>query len=308
MQEIDGRMYHVSVTTVGPRKHDIKVLLPISPFDTDFSQLEPIRNSPGPPGPARSEYQREHVAPVTPRYTHEYVQPPPQAPSSFNRTPAPPRRASEQDVVLPSVERETIDLTSSPRHVAYGHPAHNDPRPATRGFGADQSHKRKSFPTFQDDREVHVRQDLKRQRPVYPEGHPVPPNGPSLSSHPAYPGSYQTMDAHRRLMAPPAQEYIDLTQSPRRAPYNGDNGYHMPARPRAAPVSHVHMTSRRSPPRDVRVNYEVHAVEPHRGYVPYSGQPDGRTPAVRDYNPVRVDQHRQPVDGLGPRYLRSDLH
>jgi hypothetical protein len=306
MQEIDGRMYHVSVTMVEPRKHDIKVYPPIPSFGTDPFQLEPIRNS---YGPTRPENQPEHLARVTPRYTHEYVQPPPPPPSSFNRAPAPPRRASEQDVVLPSVERETIDLTSSPRHIAHGHASHHDPRPITSGYAADQPQKRKSFPAFQDDREIRVGQDPKRLRPVYQEDRPVLPTGPSHTSYPAHPGSYQPMESHRRLMAPPAQEYIDLTQSPRRAPYNGDNGYHMTARPRAAPASLIHMTSRRSPPRDVGGSkFEVHAVEPHRGYVPYSGQPDGRTPAGRDYNPVRADQHRPPVDGLSPRYLRNDLH
>jgi hypothetical protein len=298
-------MYQVSVTMVEPRKHDIKVFPLSSSFDTDLFQLEPIRSS---PGPTRPGHQRDHLAHGTPRYTQDYVPISPQASSSFNRTPAPSRRASEQDVVLPSVEREAIDLTSSPRHLAQGGPSHVDPLQIFRGYVTEQSQKRKSFPSFQDDREVRVGQDPKRLRPLHQVGNPVPPTGPSQSSHPVHAGNYHPMDAHRRPMAPPAQEFIDLTQSPRRALTNGL--HEPPVRPRPEPVSsYVHMLSRRSPPRDVRgFIYDVHAVEPHRGYGFHSDHPEGRAQPVRDYNPVRADQHRPPVDGLGPRYLRNDLH
>jgi hypothetical protein len=121
------------------------------------------------------------------------------------------------------------------------------------------------------------------------------------------------MDVHSRYRAPPAQEYIDLTSSPRRLPTNGDGGYHAPARTRADPgssgFSSVTMTSRQSPPREVRAaKYEVHPGEPPRRYMSNSDIHDGRAQPVRDYIPMRAHQHRLPVDGHGLRYSRDGLH
>jgi hypothetical protein len=129
---------------------------------------------------------------------------------------------------------------------------------------------------------------------------------------PAHTGNYQPMDAHSRPKAPPAQEYIDLTSSPRRPPTNGENGYHASTRTYAAPMSsgfpYVPMISRRSPMREVRgAKYEVHTGEPPHRYMTNSGMHEGRAQPVRDYIPVRADQHRPPV-GHGPRYSRNGLH
>jgi hypothetical protein len=175
-----------------------------------------------------------------------------------------------------------------------------------------QSPKRKAFHSFADDRDSFAGQDLKRPRSTYYEDDLVPRVGHMQVSRPIHSNSHQPMDVHSRNRVQPQQEYIDLTSSPRRPPTNGDNRYHVPAHVHAVAgssgLSYVPITSRRSPVREVRgALSEAHSGEPSRAYMTNSGIYERRAPPVRDYFPVRDEQHRRPIDGAGAQYLRSGL-
>jgi hypothetical protein len=209
--------------------------------------------------------------------------------------------------VLPSVERETLDLTS-PRLVNHGQPVNADFRPAPRGYVAIQPPKRKSFPSFADDRESHSRSDLKRPRSLYYEDDLTPHAGVLHSARPAH----ATNDARSQFRAQPPQDYIDLTSSPRRPPTNGGNGYHVPMYPHAVPDSNGHSyvpaDSRRTPIREMRgPHHEINVGESPREYVHSSGMYERRGPPPRDYIPVRDEQYPRPVKGGPGRYLESAL-
>jgi hypothetical protein len=239
-----------------------------------------------------------------------YVQAPSKS-SPFDRPPALSRRSSDQDVVLPSVEPEAIDL-ASPRRVASGHFAHPVAPPPPRGYDLLHSPKRKAIMSFPDGRDNYSGPDPKRPRPLYYEDGLPSRVGHMQMSRPPVANTRPPMDVHSLPRADPQQTYIDLTSSPRQPPPNRDNGYRLPAYAHGAAgpcgISYVPATSRRSPTREVRgAMYEVHSGEAPRAYIPNSGMYERRAPPVRDFVPMQNDQHRRPVDD-GGRYLRSGLH
>lgn len=221
------------------------------------------------------------------------------------------RRASEQDVVLPSVERESIDLTSPRRNTNSQH-SYPDSRPVSGSYATLQSPKRRSFPSSSDDRDSHFGSGYKRPRPAYHEQDLAPRAGPAHLSRPPQENSHHPTDLRSRPRAQPSQEYIDLTSSPRRPVTNGENRYHVPPHAPAgsgsSDISHVPVPSYRAPVREERVQYQVHSGEPPRAYMSSSGVYEGRAPPVRDYIPYRDEQHQRPVEGNGAGYIRSGLH
>jgi hypothetical protein len=175
-----------------------------------------------------------------------------------------------------------------------------------------QPHKRKSFPYPSYDRDYHPESEHKRSRPIYYNEDLPPYAGPSYASRPAPAGHGYHEELRDLPRAQPPQEFVDLTSSPRRHVTNGDSRYHVPARAHAVSdfsgLPYVPVPSHRAPQREVRGHNEVHSGEPSHVYIPDGGVYERPVPPVRDYIPVRYDQHQQPVDGNDTRRLRSSLH
>ncbi|KAE8841719.1 hypothetical protein PTNB73_06089 [Pyrenophora teres f. teres] len=131
-------------------------------IDGQMYQLQPI-NQAG--GGSRSKYDPPYIAA---RSATGYVQPSSPRFSSFDRSSAPARRPSDQDVALPSVERETIDLTSPRRIPAYQQPIQIHEAP-TRSYDNVHAYKRKvpSFPV--NDERSHPEWLIKRPMLVHRE-------------------------------------------------------------------------------------------------------------------------------------------
>lgn len=236
----------------------------------------------------------------------EYV--PPQAPSSsLDRKPAHSRRTSEQDIVLPSVEREMIDLTS-PRRTVNAAPQ-SDSRPASRGYVTVQSPKRKTLPSFADGREQALQPELKRARPVFYEVDFQHRAGTARMSRPAHESDYQSFPTRSRPGPSSQQAVIDLT-SPRQAPSNGHHGHYASSQGRmvaeSSGFSYISVQSRRSPVYEGRApHYEVHPGEQPRTYMSSSGMYERRAPPAHDYRPVQDAGYQAPVYEDGVRYPRS---
>ena len=234
---------------------------------------------------------------------------PPAANASAGRRPVHSRRPSEQDVVLPSVEREQVDLTSPRRHPTDQY-LHSEPRPV--GDYTTMPPKRRSFPYVPDDRD-YTGPDHKRVRPTcFDEGMAHRAEHAHLSRPPPPPPSnHQSMESRTRPRAQPPQEYIDLTSSPHRPVTNGEHRYNVPhtiADSDSRRMSYVPVPTHQVPVRDERNQYQMHPGEPPRAFNTGSGVFAGRAPPVRDYVPLRAEQHHRPVDGTGVRYARSGLH
>jgi hypothetical protein len=278
-------MYHVSPETVESPTRENKVFPPNPLFTANFVQLEPIREP----------Y-------VPPRYQHQYEPPLRTAPSSLQSfVPALPevscrrpvariRHPSEQDVVLPSVERETVDL-HSPRRGPHGQPV-TPVHPASREQTAMQAPKRLEAGHFRPNWP-----ELERTRSSYHQNDSGLHAGALQSVHPLQ------ADKQDQFRAKPPHEYIDLTSSPRRPPPIGGNGYHAPVHSHAAPASSGRSYVPTAPPSPVLLQYYDPA--PH-GYVPRGGIHERRGSPARDYIPLR-EEHRRPVERGLSRYQGSAL-
>ncbi|CAO2654776.1 Nn.00g115090.m01.CDS01 [Neocucurbitaria sp. VM-36] len=281
----------------GPRKAPVML-------DGRLYELEPISD---PRDYPRVEY--DSSLRVAPRRAPEgYVQSPAR-PISFDRPPAHAKRPSEQDVVLPSVEHETVDLMSPRRNAEDQRPL-QDQNPQSRAYVDMQSSKRKAIPTYADDREAHFEHGKKRPRPVYREDEIRPRPAGYQTVLPGSP-SYQSMDARSHQRIQPPQQVIDLTSSPYRPPVSGDRGSYKPVR--SYPVdpdgyAYVSMPARRSPMREVRgAYYDAPAEESSRAYIPDNRMYDERAPPARDYIPLRDERPRPRLENEGARYLRNGV-
>ncbi|KAH8728831.1 hypothetical protein GQ44DRAFT_702049 [Phaeosphaeriaceae sp. PMI808] len=261
-------------------------------IDGQMYHLEPIRE---PHGPERLHH--EHPPPR---------EPPPRAAPRHTQG-----RISDQDVVLPSVEHE-IGGPNSPLRMANIQQETSHPRPPPREYLDLQLPKRKSLPSFPDHRDSYIGQDIKRLKPIYNEDGFAPRAVPAQGLRPSYANNYQPTDIRNRPRAPPHQEVIDLTSSPRRPPPNTDDGYYQPGRFHAVPgpsgLSNTPVT-RQSGQREVRrAHHEVYPSEPPHTYNPNGGVYERRAPPPRDYIPMQGEQPRRPVDRENARYLRSAVH
>jgi hypothetical protein len=203
--------------------------------------------------------------------------------------------------VLPSVECETVDLTSPPRRAAAPQRPAQDLNALSRPYDDAQSPKRKAFPSVADDLGSYTGEYTKRLRPVYHEeihDRSYEGGGPS-AFHPT-----QTMSPRSRLIAPPSQQVIDLTASPHRPPTSGGNGYYVPARSLAETSGHAYATT----VSDVRGGYyEVPAGEPSHAYIPDTRLYERRALQARDYIPLREARQPLRVEVESARYLRSGV-
>lgn len=223
------------------------------------------------------------------------------APSRFSANERPltgTRRMADQDVVLPSVERETVALTSPRGNTNEQHPVQNH---SVLGM-----QKRKADEFFSDEREPQAEQYTKRPRPMRPEG--VYPRANPVGAY-EYHSSPQLGPRSIPRPPPPPEHVVDLTSSPDGPPSTRREGYYPLPRsvanvdPRgyvyAPPVPYG------LPTRDVRgPHYQVPAGEPHHTYVPNVRAYDGRAPV---HGHVSLPHGRQaswiePYARAGARY------
>ncbi|KAH9882006.1 hypothetical protein J1614_001177 [Plenodomus biglobosus] len=235
---------------------------------------------------------------ATSRYVHDRYVPSPVRPSSSDRPPAHSRRPSEQDVVLPSVEREIVDLTSV-----------DDGQRPSRGYDhlsghtPVQSPKRKAYTPLSSDRPAPPpEQGSKRVRPVsseerfYRYAHQDGP--PHMLPHPP-------LDPRR---APPPQ--VVNVGNPYRLP--PDRGHYMPAysyqpAPEQDDRSYVPASARPPPPRETRgAHYGAPVEALSYAYVsePRMYERRASLPA-HDFVPLRDDRRRCHLDEESAQYLRS---
>jgi hypothetical protein len=218
------------------------------------------------------------------------------------------RPPPDQEIVLPSVEPETIDLTS-PRHIATSQqPVRNHNANLNRPYNDVQSPKRKALPSFVDDRLSHAEQYSKRLRPIYlEEARPRTYENDLTGFH-----SNQRMASNNEPRAPPREQIIDLTTSPYQPPTNGGRGYEVSARSFAAadPRGYAYASgpSHRMPAREVRgPQYDVPAAKPSRAYMPDNRMYEARIQPNHDYIPFREDQPPRRLEEESARYLRNGV-
>jgi hypothetical protein len=207
-----------------------------------------------------------------------------------------------------------IDLNSPRRTVNV--PPQPDSRPASSGYVAVQSPKRKVLPSYAEDREFPLRPNLKRPRPLYYEDDLDHHAGPQGMPRLAQDSDYQSLHSRSRPRPPPPlpppHAVIDLTYSPRQAPVNGGYDYYVPGSGRAiaepSGFSYISVPPRQSPARDTRASYyEAHPGEQPRVQKSNSGTFERRAPPVHDYIPVQDAHYQRPVREEGVRYLRSGV-
>jgi hypothetical protein len=221
---------------------------------------------------------------------------------------AAPRRVQEQEVVLPSVEPETIDLTSPRRIPASQQPVRHHHANVTRPYNGVPSPKRKSPSSFANGSEPHAEQYTKRLRPVYRE------EMHSLNYHdgPAEFHSSQRIAPNNGPRAPPREQVIDLTTSPYHVPTSGGRGHNVSARSFAAadPRGHAYAPGppHRMPAHEVRgAQYDVPTVQPSRAYMHDNRVYERRALPNHDYIPFQGDPQPRRLEEESARFLRSGV-
>ncbi|KAA8627575.1 hypothetical protein PtrSN002B_003856 [Pyrenophora tritici-repentis] len=248
----------------------------ISKIDGQMYQLQPIGQV---GGGSRSKYEPPYTAA---RSAPGYVQPSSSRFSSFDRSSAPARRPSDQDVALPSVERETIDLTSPRRIPAYQQPVQNHEAP-TRSYDDVHAYKRK-VPSFTvDDERLHPERLIKRPMLVHREEAYTRTHKNGV---PEFHPNQQTGYYSAPRGAPP-EPVIDLTSSP-------DGRDRPPPRRSAVPAGL----------RGYAYHPEVPAGEPSRSYMSDTRLYERRAPPAHD-NPFQDGRQPFPAPRDDVRYTRN---
>lgn len=221
--------------------------------------------------------------------------------SSLERPSAHSRHPSEQEVVLPSVEREQVDLTSPRRadETQQRLPGHNR---SSGGHAQTHSPRRRVFQPLHESKPISAEQSHKRMRPVH--GSPEPNRythqdgvSPRISHH--------TVDLSRE---PPPPQFVDLTTSPYRPLANRvhvsdhmhgfeQNGHlYVPASARPPPPREASNAYYRLP-----ANATPHAYMPEARVYPSQAPPPGHA------FPRRHVQHPPYTEDERARYLRSGV-
>ncbi|KAL6710227.1 hypothetical protein ACN47E_009173 [Coniothyrium glycines] len=258
-------------------------------------QLRPIENPVGEPR-VNGRISRR----VTPhRVQDPYAQYPP-PPIAYNH-PTHSRRASEQEVVLPSVERETVDLTS-PRPVANGHSPMQMP---PRNFADIHSPKRKALPFSMDDGDIRPHENVKRVRPAYYE------NERSRQIHHCVEGTVSNELRGQALSQPP-QPVIDLASSPYRFPPSGARDGYEPAQSyrQIEPPRHPYVPVPPHPPPRLEANGAQYAERGDildHGFAYEPRASERRTYAPRDFIPLGNEGLRPYNGGESARHLRGGV-
>lgn len=232
-------------------------------------QLQPIKE------PRDDSMMRYDLPPPAPRRMQEVYSRP--ASPRFSTHPGPPtntRRMTDQDLVIPSVERETVDLTSLRGNTNGYHPVQN--------HSALDRQKRKASDSFAYDREPQAEQHVKRLRPYGEEVFPrIYPGGPrEFRASPL-------MGPHSIPRPPPPEHVVHLRSSPNAPPWVHGRGYYTPSRSIADVDSRGYGYAPPVPTRGVRgPRYQVPANEPYRTYMS-NARPYGRRASVHEYTPSR---------------------
>lgn len=220
-----------------------------------------------------------------------YVQPQRES-RTFDRPSAHSQRPSEQDIVLPSVEREAIDLTS-PRRMIYAPPPGAVSRPSSRDYTSSQQPKRKSYPSFADDRDGPSAHDHKRSRPLYHDDG-LAPRATMRSLHA---GNPQPVDQRGQHRPQPSQQFVDLTSSPHQPPVQGSARRHVPGHDfpvaGSSRPTYASIYSRASPAHEAR---GAHSGQPPLEYMPSNGMLERHAAPVPKYMPVRDGEYRRPIE------------
>jgi len=176
MREIDGRLY----------------------------ELQPIEE---PEDKVREAcYQSSHHSSL--HYAQDRYPPYPVRRTSLDRPSAHSRRPAEHEVILPTVEREQIDLTS-PRRVDGSHQRSPGYNRLLRPPPQIHSPKSRAFPPLFDSKPMSSEQGNKRVRPVHRNEEP---------HHYAYQDNVSHMFPRQAVdtREPPPPQFVDLTTSPYR--------------------------------------------------------------------------------------------
>ncbi|EMD95726.1 hypothetical protein COCC4DRAFT_183428 [Bipolaris maydis ATCC 48331] len=270
-------------------------------IDGQLYKLQPIKEP-------QDDSMMRYDLPPSRRIQGMYSRPASPRFSVQERPPTSTRRMPDHDLVLPSVERETVDLTSPPRRNTNAHHPVQDHNMLDMHYTQVQSPKRKAPNTFADERDTQADQQSKRSRPMYREElHPRAYQGGPLEFHSSQPMG----PLHSAPRPPPPEHVVDLINSPYGPPTNNVRGHYEPPRPTADvdPRGYVYAppVTHRQPARDVREpHYQVPAGAPCRTYVPNARAYDSRDPA-RDYISLRDGRQIPRFEEESLRYMRTGV-
>ena len=223
--------------------------------------------------------------------------------TSLDRPSAHSRRPAEHEVILPTVEREQIDLTS-PRRVDGSHQRSPGYNRLLRPPPQIHSPKSRAFPPLFDSKPMSSEQGNKRVRPVHRNEEP---------HHYAYQDNVSHMFPRQAVdtREPPPPQFVDLTTSPYR-PLT--DRVHVPPHPRMLAFeqnghSYVPTSARPPLPREASGSYyRVPVDAPSHAYMPETRMYESRAPPPAHESIPRRDirQHSYAEDN-GSRYLRNGV-
>lgn len=237
---------------------------------------------------SRVKYEPPYPA-AAPRHVQEgYPHPSSRSVAESSRAPPPPsRRVSDHEVVLPSVEPETVDLVSPPRITREQHPVHG--RSGVHSEHSDVRPFKRKHPVPQPS-DKYLEQFGKRSRPsLHGQELYMDPTTRQGAMHPQG-QDHQRMELRPRHKANPSQEMIDLTSSSRQPPFGAADNFISPGQSYALNVADTHAymleATRRS---TVRNDYydQSAGARPH-GYMPeHHRMCQRRPPPAHEYVPLR---------------------
>ena len=174
----------------------------------------------------RVKYEPPYRTAAPHHVQQSYSHPPPRIDTQPSRAPPPPpRRTSDHEVVLPSVEREAVDLTSPPRTV-------NDQRAVQGRNGAHQEHshvqalKRTAHPPISQSNDRCLEQPSKWSRASLHEQELYTGSNSRQAAMQPRSRGYQPLETRPRHQVHPPQEVIDLTSSSRQPPLGTAGDFH----------------------------------------------------------------------------------
>ena len=233
--------------------------------------------------PPRVQYEQPYRSAVPHRIQEGYGPPSPRVDAQSSRLPPPPsRRISDHETVLPSVERETVNLVSPPRTAGIQR-LDPDQHDMAREYDNVQSFKRRAYPPAPQSMDDSYGQSAKRRKPSLHEQEVYssqPMNQRAMHPHTQ---EYLPMESRPRHRAHPSQETIDLTTSPRRPPvgnasdlFTAPNGY-----PAYVPERHY--------PTAVRNDYHERSAgaRSHAYISEHDRMYERRPPPAHEYIPLR---------------------
>jgi hypothetical protein len=233
--------------------------------------------------PPRVQYEQLYRSAVPRRIQADYGPPSPRVDAHSSRLPPPPsRHVSDHETILPSVERETVDLISPPR-TASNQRANPDQHNMPREYDNVQSFKRRAYPPAPQSMDHPYGQSAKRTKPSLDEQEvhsSQPMNQRNMHRHTQ---EYLPMEPRTRHRAHPLQGTIDLTTSPRRPPigaagnmYTASQGYS------AYPAERQYHTAVRNDHHDRPAGASSHSYIPE-----HNGMYERRPPPAHEYVPLR---------------------